>query len=398
MTDAKLLRIVVVFFILASCQTSQLPNVSVLPGPEIPVSPPEEAPPIQEPPPRDSLTLVAAGDNLFHETLLASSRGKEGYNFAPVYAEVKSLVEKADLAFINQETVMGGEKLGYSGYPQFNTPQALAKTLAETGFDIVNHANNHAMDKGGAGLLATLDAWDAIPGVRYLGVQKTAEKPQLIITKNNISLGFLAYTYGTNGLALPKDKPWLVSLINRENMAKEIDALRPLCDFLIVSMHWGDEYAADPSAGQTSLAAFLAEHNVDLVIGHHPHVLQRFELIPRADGKNTYCFYSLGNFASNQLRKETILGGLMYVKFLKEGQETSIADAGLIPMVCHFDAYLANTRVFPLYSYTEDLLGKHWYHIRDKSLSLEYFSQVSEKLKVKVISQNPFAEEKTSAQ
>ncbi|GHV94599.1 capsular polysaccharide biosynthesis protein [Spirochaetia bacterium] len=367
-------RFLLLLLVLMSC--SHLP-----PAP----SKPDPIPQVEEKPPRHSLTLLATGDNLLHETILTSS---PDYDFTPLYTKVKSLIESADLAFVNQETVMAGEKFGYSGYPRFNTPQTLAKTLAETGFDIVNHANNHAMDMGPDGLLSTMDLWDSMPGLVCIGVQRSEEK-QHIITKNNIRLGFLAYTYGLNGFMLPKDKPWLVSLINREKMAEDIDTLRPLCDFLIVSMHWGDEYDLEPSAAQLGLASFLAEHNVDLVIGHHPHVLQRFELLPRPDGKNTFCFYSLGNFVSHQRQKEKILGALLYVKFEKEDAELSITDTGLIPVVSHFDQKYLNTSVFPLYSYTKELLNEHR-NVWDKSMTMEYFYSALPRLQTNIILNNPF--------
>ena len=339
--------------------------------------------------PRCTLTLIAAGDNLFHETIIRTAKKDDTYNFAPIYSEVKSIIENADLAFINQETVMAGEEFGYSGYPAFNTPQALAKTLADTGFDIVNHANNHAMDMGKTGLIATLDLWDTIPGITVIGAQKAGEKHQ-VITKNNIALGFLSYTYGLNGIVLPKDNPDLVSLINKETMAKEIDALRPLCDFLIVSVHWGEEYMTEPSEWQIELALLLAEHNVDLIIGHHPHVLQRFEKLPRPDGKETLCFYSLGNFVSNQRQKERILGALMLVTFSKEGDELSISNSGIIPVVCHFEQSFYNTKVYPLYSYNEELLEKHLCRLRDENFTFSFFYSVLNKLETKVIMHNPF--------
>jgi len=344
----------------------------------------------EEKPPRYSLTFLAAGDNLYHQTILSSSKDKAKgtYDFAPIYTEVKSLVEKADLAFINQETVMAGEKYGYSDYPCFNTPQELAKTLAQTGFDIVNHANNHAMDMKEAGLLATLDLWDTIPGITVLGARRSGEKHR-IITKNNITLGFLSYTYGLNGIALPAGRPDLVSLISRNAMAREIDALRPLCDFLIVSMHWGDEYVMEPVSYQTGLAAFLAEHNVDLVVGHHPHVLQPFESLPRPDGKNTLCFYSLGNFVSHQREKERILGAFLFATFVKEGDELSISDPGLIPVICHYEQNFSNTKVYPLYSYNEELLNKHRIRLADKNLKIDYFHSVVNGLKAKVFTREP---------
>jgi len=380
-----LLSFVLIFY---SCAHTQLPVVqeTEIAVPE-PVAAEQEKE--EEKPERYTLALLAAGDNLFHETFFESSKNGDTYNFSPIYSEIKNLVEKADLAFINQETVMAGEKFGFSGYPLFNTPRELAETLAETGFNIINHANNHAMDMGEAGLLATLDLWENIPGITVLGAQNSEIKHR-IITMNNIRLGFLGYTYGLNGISLPVGKPNLVSLINRKNMAEDINALRPLCDFLIVSMHWGDEYVTEPGQYQTGLAAFLAEHNVDLVIGHHPHVLQRFESLPRPDGKNTLCFYSLGNFVSHQRQKERILGALLYVTFVKEGNELSIADPGLIPVVCHFDRSLADTKVYPLYSYTEELLKNHRGRINDNDMTIDFFHSVMNRLQTNVLMEAPF--------
>ena len=340
----------------------------------------------------NTLTFIATGDNLFHETIVDSSLKNGVYDFTPIYTEIKSIVESADLAFINQETVMGGESFGYSGYPAFNTPQSLAKTIADTGFDIVNHANNHAMDMGKTGLYATLDLWDTIKGITVIGARKSGESAR-IITKNNIKLGFLSYTHSLNGIALPPDNPNLVSMNNKTKMAQEIDALRPLCDFLIVSMHWGDEYRLEPGRDQISLAQFLAEHNVDLIIGHHPHVLQKAQVITLENGRKTFCIYSLGNFVSNQREKERIIGGIMAVKFTKTEQgseikELSISDFGMVPVICHFDRGFINTKVYPLYSYSEDLLKNH--ALKNKDLTIDFFYTTLKRMETKIYMQKPF--------
>ena len=338
------------------------------------------------------LTLIAAGDNLFHITLVDSSFEKGEYNFTPIYSPIKSLIENADIAFINQETVMAGSSFGYSGFPKFNTPQVLAKTLADTGFDIFNIANNHAMDMERNGLINTLDLLDTIEGITVIGARKTGDS-HCIIGKNNISLGFLSYTYGLNGFALPADNPNLVSLINTEKMTQEINVLRPLCDFLIVSMHWGEEYfLIEPNSYQKRLAIFLAGQNVDLIIGHHPHVLQRVETLDRADGGKTLCFYSLGNFVSHQRDKERILGGIMLVTFAKEGDKRGIAKSGLIPVICHFEPGYKNTKVYPFYEYTEELLKKHLLKLWDNEMNFDFFHSVLRRLDTKIIMYNPFTE------
>jgi poly-gamma-glutamate synthesis protein (capsule biosynthesis protein) len=370
--------IILISFLLFSC------------NPKLPVESEEETPLEQEE--KYSLTLIAAGDNLFHITLINNALEKGEYNFNPVYSEIKSLIENADLSFINQETVMAGERYGYSGFPKFNTPQSLAKTLTDTGFNIINIANNHTMDMGRNGLTATLDLLDTMEDITIIGARKSGESYR-IIEKNNITFGFLSYTYGLNGNALPADNPNLVSLINTEKMAREISALRPLCDFLVVSMHWGEEYELiEPNSYQKRLAVFLAEQNVDLIIGHHPHVLQRVESLRRPDGRKTLCFYSLGNFVSNQREKERILGGIMLATFTKEGEELSITKSGLIPVICHFEPGYRNTKVYPIYSYTEELLKKHLIRQWDITTNFDFFHSVLRKLETKIIMYNPFPE------
>jgi len=362
-----------------------------------------------------SVTFVAAGDNLFHDSIIRSSYVNGIYDFTPIYTEIKTFTENADLAFINQETVMAGTRYGYTGYPLFNTPQSLAGTLADTGFDIVNLANNHAMDMGRDGLYATLDLLDAIEELTVIGARKEGESAR-IITKNNITFGFLAYTHSLNGIPLPRDNPNLVSMINREKMSEEISALRGLCDFLIVSVHWGAEYLLQPDRSQTDLAYFLAEQNVDLIIGHHPHVLQRVETIILPDGRKTLCYYSLGNFVSTQRERERIIGGMLYLTFNKTEYplteyplidnseedtfpraagwglrpELSISEIGLIPVVTHYDRGFNNTKIYPLYSYTEELLDNHGLKPFDRTLTMDFFYQVMDRLNTTIYLNNPF--------
>jgi poly-gamma-glutamate synthesis protein (capsule biosynthesis protein) len=347
--------------------------------------PPPELTEIPPPPESFFLTIVAAGDNIIHDPILAAAYNNSVYSFDSIYDKIRAYTIPSDIAFVNQETILGNKTLGYSGYPLFSTPREAGAALAAAGFDVVSHATNHIMDKGEAGVLSTLDYWESLEEIRYLGIHRSEDDKTnhpVIISKNNFRVGFLAYTYGTNGIALPRGKPYLASLINTENMAKEIDALRPLCDYLVVSVHWGDEYSSEPSTYQTGLAAFLAEHNVDLVIGHHPHVLQRFESLPRRDGKSTLCFYSLGNFLSAHSRpeKEALLGGLAYVKLKKTGTETSVAESGFIPTINHYDAKLSGFCVYPMSEYSEELAEKHWKRTNDKTMTLDFFNNKAREL------------------
>jgi poly-gamma-glutamate synthesis protein (capsule biosynthesis protein) len=356
--------------------------------------PPERSPGAPSPEP-DSLTIVAAGDNLLHESIIRAAFRDGTYTFDSIYAGIKALVEPADIAFINQETPLAGERFGYSRGLTFNAPQVMGKTLAETGFDVVSHANNHALDTGEAGLLATLDLWDSIPAVQYLGVHRSRAQRntrRVIIEKNNIKVGFLAYTYGTNGIPLPRDKPYLISLAETEVMAGEIDALRPLCDFLVVSMHWGNEYDHQYTPAQETMARFLADRGVDLILGHHPHVIQTYRYLPRRDGKNTLCFYSLGNFLAAQDMPHTLLGGLAYIKIKKVNSQTSVEQAAVIPTVTHFNTAYTGFRIYPLYRYTEDLAASHGRKRPQHELSLSYFTALARKIFGDgIIEHNPFA-------
>jgi poly-gamma-glutamate synthesis protein (capsule biosynthesis protein) len=180
-------------------------------------------------------------------------------------------------------------------------------------------------------------------------------------------------------------------------MAKEIDTLRPLCDFLIVSMHWGVEYQHDYNKSQKDLAAFLAEHRVDLVLGHHPHVIQPVEYITRPDGRAMLCFFSLGNLASAQIRNPTLLGAMAYVRIKKPPVRESetkanimFMDAGAIPIVTHYESGFTGFKVYPLYAYTPELIKKHRQYI-DKNFTMDYLTGLASKVfGGKEILRNPF--------
>jgi poly-gamma-glutamate synthesis protein (capsule biosynthesis protein) len=344
------------------------------------------------------LTLAAAGDNLFHDVMIRSNAETGTYDFTSYYSEIKPLVEKADIAFINQETLLGGQQYGFSGYPRFNTPQEAGAALSAAGFDVVNHATNHIMDKGEGAILGTMDYWDTVPGIQYLGIYRSQEErdtKKVIIEKNDIKVGFLAYTYGTNSLPVPRGKPYLVSLIDRSIMEKEIKALRPLCDVLVVSMHWGEEYRHTITQGQEDLGRFLADNLVDLVIGHHPHVLEPYAYLDRPDGGKTLCFYSLGNFLSAQQTIPTQLGGLAYVRIKQLAGTITIEEEGIIPVVNHYERDFTNFCVYPLYNYREDLAAKHLLGLRGQAIGPLSLRSLAENVlgEGTILFQNPFAGE-----
>jgi poly-gamma-glutamate synthesis protein (capsule biosynthesis protein) len=347
-------------------------------------------------PQADYLTIVAAGDNIIHNPILNSGFVNGGYNFDSIYDKIRGYIIPADIAFVNQETVLVDKAPAYSGYPLFGSPREVGTALAMAGFDVVNHATNHVMDKGEAGILSSIDFWDSYKDIHCLGIHRSVEdraKRQIIISKNNFKVGFLSYTYGTNSIALPRGKSYLVSLIEQGKMAADIKALRPLCDYLVVSMHWGEEYRLDYNREQEKLAVFLAEQRVDLVIGHHPHVLEPLVIMKRSDGGSMPVFYSLGNFLSAHAMpvKEALLGGFMYVRLKKVDKDISIEKIGLIPVISHYDADMSNFSIYPLHEYTEDLAAKHWKRRGDSEMTSGYFNKKAREIfGPALILENPF--------
>jgi poly-gamma-glutamate synthesis protein (capsule biosynthesis protein) len=332
------------------------------------------------------ITIIAAGDNLVHDIIYNAARvdgspgEEERFNFDPCYEHIKPLIEKADLGFVNQETVLGGKKFGYSGYPVFNTPQDAGLALINAGFDVVNHASNHTMDRGEGAVFGTLDFWDTHREAAYLGIFRTEEQRKTekrIIEKNGIKAGFLSYTYGLNGFVLPKDKPWLVGMIEEDVMRREINELRPLCDLLIVSMHWGNEFRHDVSESQKNLVRFMAELKVDLIIGHHPHVTQPVEIFPRPDGGKLTVYYSLGDLLSHtqsDWTPDTITGALAFIRVKKTAVGCAVDIAGIIPTVCHYGKERRSLfTVYPLWDYTDDLAAKHY----KNNMTVEYLNNAA---------------------
>jgi poly-gamma-glutamate synthesis protein (capsule biosynthesis protein) len=380
----------VLFFF--SCADS--PPLKVIPVPEEVITTEPQEPQASK---VDYLTIVAAGDNLIHEPIIRAGFINGAYSFDSMYDKIREYILPADIAFVNQETVLVNKDLGYSGYPLFGSPKEIGTALIATGFNIVNHATNHIMDKGEAGVISCMDFWDSQKGIQYLGIHRTEEdrtKRHVIINKNNFKVGFLSYTYGTNGIPLPRGKFWLVSLIDREKIAGDIKVLRPLCDYLVVSMHWGDEYKLKYNKEQESLAAFLAEQQVDLVIGHHPHVIEPLVIMKRSDGGSMPVIYSLGNFLSAHLTpiKETLLGGIMYLKLKKTDKTINIEEIGLIPIITHFEPSLTSFTVYPLHEYSEDMAARHWNRRRgDNNMTHNnYLRLADEVFGPALITENPF--------
>ncbi len=258
----------------------------------------------------EKISLVMVGDNLIHDKIYREAKIDNGYDFSKMYSLVKERIHGFDLAYYNQETILGGSEIGVSSYPSFNSPYEVGDAMIDAGFNLVSLATNHTLDRGEKAVLNSRNYWNNHKDVLAVGSYSSFdEKNEVQIREvGGISYTILNYTYGTNGIRVPNGKEYLVNVWpvtgNRpdsdstyqeykEQVKKDIDMVRGKVDLLLVAMHWGVEYQYSPNAYQKDMAKFLADLGVDIIIGTHPHVIQPIEWID-----DTLVIYSLGNFIS----------------------------------------------------------------------------------------------------
>lgn len=244
----------------------------------------------------ERLSLIMVGDALLHSSLYRDGYQNGTYDFTSQLELIKPEIQKHDLAFYNQESILGGTSIGLSDYPNFNSPQEFGDAMIDAGFNLVSLANNHTMDRGVTAIQNSCDYWktkDVLTAGSYCSAEDAEEIK--IKEKNGIKYTMLAYTYGTNGITVPSDKPYLVNLYSDELAKADIEKVRDKVDLLIVSMHWGTEYRSEPTDEQKREAEYLSNLGVDIIIGTHPHVIEPITYI-----NDTLVIYSLGNFISAQ--------------------------------------------------------------------------------------------------
>ncbi len=242
------------------------------------------------------LKLLATGDGLIHSVIYQNYYKNGTYDFTDSVKYVKDIVKDYDIAYYNQETPTGDESIAYSGYPMFYTPSAYVDAMRSVGFNTVSLASNHSLDKGEKGILNTIKYFKTTD-MLYSGMNDSEEMRNnyIIKEKNNITYTMLSYTTKTNGLSTPTGKSYLLNVYDKEQVKKDIEAVRDKVDVLIVAMHWGIEYIDMPNDEEKEIAEYLSSLGVDIIIGNHPHILQPITKI-----NNTIVMYSLGNFISNQ--------------------------------------------------------------------------------------------------
>ncbi len=275
-----------------------------------------------------TISLCVVGDIMCHNTQYndAYNSSTDTYDFSHVFSNIADKLQSADLTIGNLETTFAGSERGYSSYPTFNTPDALAVNLRAIGFDVLSTANNHSLDKGFSGLSRTLDVLDE-NGISHMGTYASEEDRNEILVKdvNGVKIAMLSYTYGTNGIPVPSGKEFCINLIDKDKIKSDLDKAKALeVDLITVNMHWGAEYRLKPTTEQEDLADFLFKNGVDLIFGSHPHVLEPMEkrTITLEDGteKEVFLIYSLGNFVSGQTKQYTNLSVILDLEITKHAE------------------------------------------------------------------------------
>ncbi|MCR5154691.1 MAG: CapA family protein [Lachnospiraceae bacterium] len=387
---------------------TQTPTPTLTPTPTSTPTPTQTPTPTPTPTP-SSVAISMVGDILLHDRVNASALLEDGkYDYSHIFENLKEDISAADIALVNQEVIIGGEDLGVSGYPRFNAPYEVADALVGAGFDVILHATNHALDvpkkgNGKQGIINCLNYWrENYPEINVLGIADSEEAAEeiCIIEKNGIKIAILNYTYGTNGISLPKDMPYAVKLMTAdrmEEMAAEIKKAKEAADFVVVCPHWGEEYTLTPSKtritssgetkpGEIEWSNFFLENGVDLVIGAHPHVIQPVEWLEDENGKRMLVYYSLGNFvnwtaSSGKGIMNRMVGGMANVTLTRdETGEVVISQYGITPLVCHVTEGSGGVTVYKFEDYNIELASENGIIAQDATFSYEACYELCKKV------------------
>lgn len=331
------------------------------------------------------ISIIMVGDMLMHLNVTKSGflddAGSQK-NYDAIFADVKEDVQAADISIVNQEIMMGGEDLGYSGYPMFNTADELATSIHDAGFNIVLHATNHTMDKWKQGLLHTMEVWKQFPDIKVLGINETKEQQEdiYVYEKDGMRIALLNYTYGLNGMPMPDDMPFAVNLIEEGLMDRNIKKAHEVADFVVVLIHWGNEYQTYASDNQKMWCKWFLERDVDLIIGAHPHVIQPIEWYENeSTGHKMLVYYSLGNFitgtrSTNPKTGEQAVGGMAKVELTRDDSGKVVIESyGIEPTVAHVDVRGGHGSIYTkfLKNYTEEDMNYNSIHRQDPAFTLQ---------------------------
>ncbi len=328
------------------------------------------------------ITLMAVGDNLLHMGIVNAGKQSDGNrNYDFLFDGISAFLDKADIKIINQETIFGGNELGFHGYPKFNSPTEVGDAIAGAEFNVVLQATNHTADQGMRGIENCINFWKTHPEVLVTGIhdpltEETYKNRIPLLKIGDYTFAILNYTYGANNENISssiKDRLDMLCDVNESNgkidfetlnqqVLLDISEAKTMADIVIVCPHWGTEYSTTPSNIQENFAIQMTEAGADIIIGTHPHVVQPVRWIEAANGNRALCYYSLGNYVSTQKNGQSMLEGLAWITFhvTEDGIVISEDQTGVIPLVCHYSSNPTRFKqVYLLENYTEELASSH---------------------------------------
>ncbi|HKM33908.1 MAG TPA: CapA family protein [Lachnospiraceae bacterium] len=327
------------------------------------------------------ITLMSVGDDLLHMGVINTGKQINGtYDYSFLFDGISDFLSCADIKMINQETILGGNQLGFSGYPAFNSPTEVGDAIALAGFNVVLQASNHSADQKLEGLKNCAVFWETYPEILLAGIQESTEESEEIpvLTIKDVKFAVLNYTYGPNMETLPSSIEGHLNILCNYNdnnlldfttinpkVLEDISYAETIADVVIVCPHWGTEYVSKPSSYQEKFAGQMTEAGADLIIGTHPHVVQPVQWVSSENGNRALCFYSLGNYVSTQKKGLSMLGAMAWVTFhvTEDGVTISDENTGVIPMVCQYTSGPVRfEKVYALEDYTEELAASHGIH------------------------------------
>lgn len=362
--------------------------------------------PTPTPFPEYDISLMMVGDNLMHMGIVRSGQQEDGtYNYDMLYRDISPQLQAADIKIINQETILGGNDLEFSGFPYFNSPTEVGDAITAAGFNVVLHASNHAADQELRGLNHCAAFWrEQHPEVMMLGMHgeddldedgmvmpltgsayasgdrsadwRTDERGIGYMTVRDVTFAVLNYTYGPNMEVIPSSIMGHLNILCDYNprtgqldftslnpqVLEDIATAREQADVVVVCPHWGTEYVTNPSSYQEKFALQMTEAGADIIIGTHPHVVQPVEWIEAKNGNRCLCFYSLGNYVSTQKEGICMLEAMAWVTLHVSEQEVTIAESqsGAIPLVCQYTSGRVRFEgVYLLQNYTQEQAARH---------------------------------------
>ncbi len=320
------------------------------------------------------VSFVFVGDVMQHGPQIkgAYNSKTDRYEYEHTWRMIQPTIEAADIAIANLEVTHAGKP--YTGYPQFSAPDDLSAALKNVGFDVLLTANNHSCDNGSKGVIRTLDVLDSLQ-ILHTGTFRNKEEREktypLLIEKNNIKVAILNYTYGTNGLYVKE--PLIINYLDSTMMQADFKKAKEMADYIVCTVHWGEEYKSQPNASQKKWENYCYELGADMIIGSHPHVLQPIER-KTIDEKEKLTVYSLGNFVSNQ--RDRYKNGALLVRANIEQKENKVQLANTDYLLAYVHTVLENgfKHYYLIPDYTYEMLDSAFFNATDKAARNLFFS------------------------